>query len=159
MSTSHLLIPKQIRIHRIQNLQTFLLSTAAGPRGYPFSSVAATLRLRKTGVGRLPFTQAKPCGYDFGVFEISTNHCRCALHKHLRSYAKRVPTKRATHKVALFMPRKNCLYFPNRFLNSSVIMGTAVKRSATMPKVAILKIGASGSLLIATMISEVFIPA
>jgi len=50
-------------------------------------------------------------------------------------------------------------YRPKRFLNSCVSMGTTLKRSPTIPKVAILKIGASASLLMATMISDVFIPA
>ena len=50
-------------------------------------------------------------------------------------------------------------YHPNRFLNSWASMGTTVKRSPTTPKLAILKMGASGSLLMATMMSDVFIPA
>ena len=51
------------------------------------------------------------------------------------------------------------VYRPKRFLNSWVTKGSTVKRSPTIPYVAILKMGASASLLIATMISDVFIPA
>src|SRR5579884_4291705 len=45
------------------------------------------------------------------------------------------------------------------FFSSSTVSGTALNRSATSPKSATLKIGASGSLLIATMVLESFIPA
>src|SRR6266850_2272690 len=50
-------------------------------------------------------------------------------------------------------------YFSRSFLNSFVSSGTTSKRSATIPKSAILKIGASGSLFTATMSFEVRIPA
>ncbi len=45
------------------------------------------------------------------------------------------------------------------FFTSSTISGTALNRSATRPKSATLKIGASSSLLIATIVFESFIPA
>jgi hypothetical protein len=45
------------------------------------------------------------------------------------------------------------------FLISSVISGTALNKSATRPKSATLKIGASSSLLIATIVFESFMPA
>jgi hypothetical protein len=45
------------------------------------------------------------------------------------------------------------------FFSSSVISGTALNRSATRPKSATLKIGASSSLFIATIVLESFMPA
>jgi len=48
---------------------------------------------------------------------------------------------------------------PLRFFNSSVRAGTTLNRSPTIPKSDIEKIGASASLLIATMFFDVCIPA
>lgn len=45
------------------------------------------------------------------------------------------------------------------FYNFSVISGTALNRSATKPKSETWNIGASGSLLIATIVLESFMPA
>src|SRR2546428_10968825 len=50
-------------------------------------------------------------------------------------------------------------HFSRCFLNSFVSSGTTSKRSATIPKPAILKIGASGPLFTATLTFEARIPA
>src|SRR4029453_18336912 len=59
-----------------------------------------------------------------------------------------LPHRRLDHLllVGQFQPPGR-VYFPRTFLNSFVSSGTTSKRSATIPKSAILKIGASGSLL------------
>ena len=50
-------------------------------------------------------------------------------------------------------------YFPNLFLNSAVSAGNTLNKSPTTPYRASLKIGASASLLIATIVFADRIPA
>src|SRR5690242_8877673 len=56
-------------------------------------------------------------------------------------------------------PVREAFCYPRRALNSFVNAGTTSSTSPTIPKVAILNMGASGFLLIAMMVSEEDIPA
>ena len=65
--------------------------------------------------------------------------------------------RRATDVVLL--NRSATPYFPNLFLNSAVKAGNILNKSPTTPYRASLKIGASASLLIATIVFADRIPA
>ena len=82
---------------------------------------------------------------------------RPRLRRHaVPSHGERGGIQRAWPSHALWSASR---YLPSRFLSSTVSAGTILCMSPTTPKRARLKIGASGSLLMARMFLEVRMPA